>query len=57
MHFSTYGLGKKLLDKCLKSPCSEDLSTSNVLNGLKNCSELNGSTLTIFIDPCGRSLR
>ena len=50
MKFSTYGLKKKWLDKCLKSPVSEDPQTSNMVNGLKHCINLNGSTLTIFID-------
>ena len=35
-----------------KSPLSEDPSTSNMANGPKHCWKLNGSTFTIFIDPC-----
>ena len=37
MYFQTNGLRKTLLDKCLKSPVSEDPSTGNVVNGLKQC--------------------
>ena len=50
MKFSTYGLKKKWLDICLKSLLSEDPQTSNMVNGLKHCINLNGSTLIIFID-------
>ena len=38
------------LDKCLKSPLSEDPSTSDMVNGPKHCWNLNDSTFTIFID-------
>ena len=37
MHFRIYGLGKRLLDKCLKIPASEDASASNMVNGPKHC--------------------
>ena len=52
MYFWTYGLRKTWLDKCLKSPVSEDPSTSNMVNGPKHCWNLNDSTFTIFIDRC-----
>ena len=39
------------LDKCLKSPVSEDPSTSNMVNGPKHCWNLSDSTFTIVIDP------
>ena len=52
MYFWTYGHGKMWLDKCLKSPVSEDPLTSNMLNVPKHCLNLNGSTFTIFIGPC-----
>ena len=52
MYFWTYGLQKAWLDKCLKSPFSEDSLTSNMVNGPKHCWSLNNSTFTIFIDPC-----
>ena len=51
MDFSTDGLQKTWLVKCLKSPLSEDASTSNMVNRLKHCSKMNDSTF-IFIDPC-----
>ena len=55
MYFRNYGLGKRLLDKSLKSSVSEDLSTSNMVNGTKHCGILNDSTFTIFIDHFGCS--
>ena len=55
MYFCTYGLRKRWLDKCLKTIVSEDRSTSNMVNGPKHCWNLNGSTFTIFIDPCERN--
>ena len=50
MYSGTYGLRKTWLDKCLKSPVSEDPLTSNTGNELKEFVNLNGSTFTIFID-------
>ena len=35
MYFGNYGL-RKTLDKCLKSPASEDSSTNNTVNGQKH---------------------
>ena len=52
MYFWTYGLRNTWLDKCLKSPVSEDPSASNTTKGPKNCWKLDDSALTIFIDPC-----
>ena len=52
MYFRTYGLGKRWLDKCLKSPVSEVPSTSNMVNGPKHFSKLKDSNFTIFIYPC-----
>ena len=52
MYFKTYGLQKRWLDKCLKNPVSEDTLISNKVNGPKHSSNLNGSSFTIFIDPC-----
>ena len=37
MYFQKYGLQKMWLDKCLKSPVSEDPLTSNMVNGPKHC--------------------
>ena len=33
----SYGLRKTWLDKCIKSPNSEDTSKSNMVNRLKHC--------------------
>ena len=52
MYFRNYGHRKKWLDKCLKSPISDDPSTSNMLNRQKHCYVLDDSTFTIFIDQC-----
>ena len=52
MYFWTYGLRKTCLDNFLKSPVSEDPSTSNMVNGRKHCWCLNISTFTIFLDNC-----
>ena len=49
-YFWSYGLRKTWLANCPKSPDSEDPSTSNMVNGLKHCWNLNDSTLTIFFD-------
>ena len=50
MYFGNYGLPKTWLDKCVKSPVSEDPSKSNMVNAPKHCSDLNDSPFTIFID-------
>ena len=47
-----FGLQKTCLDKCVTSPVLEDNSTSNMLNWLRHCWNLNDSIFTIFIDPC-----
>ena len=52
MYFRTYGVRKTWLDKCLKSPVSEDPLTSIKVNGRKYCLNLNESTFTIFNDTC-----
>ena len=52
MFFWTYGIQQRWLDKWLKTPAPEDRSTRKMINGPKNCSKLNGSTITRFIDPC-----
>ena len=43
---------KNVVGKYLKSHVSEDPLTSNMLNGPKHFSNVNGRTFTIFIDPC-----
>ena len=37
MYFRNYGLQKPWVDKCRKSPVSEDSSKSNMINGCKHC--------------------
>ena len=37
MDFPTYGLPKTWVDKCLKSPFSEDPSIINMVSGPKHC--------------------
>ena len=49
MYFRSYGLRKTWLDKCLKSAVSQYPSTSNMLNGSKYCSNLNGGTFFILL--------
>ena len=48
--FRYYGLQKTWLNKCLKSPVSENSSTSNVVNVPKDCWNLGDSAFNIFID-------
>ena len=52
MYFSTSGLRKTWLDKCLKKPVSGNPLASNMANGPKHCWNLNGSNFTIFIGKC-----
>ena len=52
MYFSTCELWKRLLDKYLKRPVSDDASTTNMMEGPKHCSNLEDSTFSIFIDYC-----
>ena len=53
MCFGNKKLGKRSLDKCLKSTVSEDPSTSNMVNGHKHSCIVDEGTFTIFIDHCG----
>ena len=52
MYFRNSELPKTWLDQCLKSPVSEELSKSNMVNVLKHCSNLKDSSFEIFIDHC-----
>ena len=45
-------MSRKWLGKCLKSPISEDPSTSNMISRLKHCWNLHDSTFIKFIDHC-----
>ena len=50
MYFPKYRLRKTWLDKCLKSRLSDDLWTENMENWSKQCSNLNDSTFTKYIN-------
>ena len=50
MYFRIYRLPKKWLDKCIKTPVSEEASTNNMVNRPKHTCILGDSTFTIFID-------
>ena len=52
MYFWNYRLRKTWLDKCVKSPLSDDPSKDNMANGSKHCCNLNDSALTIFSNQC-----
>ena len=52
IYFRNYGLRNTWLDQCRKSSSSRDPSESNMVNTPKHCSNLHGSTFTIFIDLC-----
>ena len=43
---------KRWLDNCLKSPLSEDPSTSNMVNVPRHCWNLHHSNFVTFIDLC-----
>ena len=47
MYFRNYGLQKTWLDICLKTSFSDDPSTSNMVNLLRNC--LKDSIFNIFV--------
>ena len=55
MYIRNYGLRKRRLDQCLKNPVSEDPFTSNMVNGLKHCCNLDDGTFTILIDHSGHN--
>ena len=52
MSFWTDGLRKTWLDKSLKSLVSDNPSTSNMINGLKNFSKLVHNIFKIFMGTC-----
>ena len=49
MYFRNYGLPKTWLDQCLKSPVSEDPTKSNMINVLKDCSNLKDTSLQYLL--------
>ena len=53
MYSSYYRLRMRCLDKCLKSPVSEDPSTRYMVIGPKHFLNLKTSTFTIVIDHVG----
>ena len=50
--FPKLGTSKTWPGKCLKSPVSEDLSTSNIVNVPNHCWNRHQSIFIIFIDHC-----
>ena len=52
MYFGNYGFRKKLLDKSLKSRVLEDPWKCKMVNGIKQCWNMNDTTFTVFIDHC-----
>ena len=49
MYFRTYGLPKRWLDQCLKSPVSEDPSKINMVNTTKHCSHSKDTSLPYLL--------
>ena len=52
MYFRNYRPRKTCLDKCLKTPVSEDLSTGDMVNSPKHWFNLNESAFTSSSDHC-----
>ena len=52
-YFRNYWLQKRWLLNCLKSFTSEQLSVINVLTGCKNCLNLHGTTIILFLHESG----
>ena len=52
MYFRNYRQRKTRLDKCLKTPVSEDVSTGDMVNSPKHSFNLNESVLIILSDHC-----
>ena len=50
MYFRNYRPRKKFLDKCLKAPVLEDLSTGDLVNGLTHWLNVNESAFIILSD-------
>ena len=62
MYFRKIRLRKRGLDKCPKNPPAECISTNNMVNGHKQCCNLDNGAFIIFIDhsehnSVGKSLR
>ena len=56
MHFWIYGLRNTSLNKYLKTPISEDPSTSDMVNGPEHFWNQKGRTFPIFVGPCKGNL-
>ena len=56
MYLGNYGLQKTWLDKRLKSPISDEPATSNMLNKVNHCWNLNDSTFTYLLITVKASL-
>ena len=56
MYFRYYGLRNAWSDKCLKSAIPHYRSTSNIVNALKHCSNLNDGSFIIFFWLLSRQL-
>ena len=52
MYFRNYRPWKTCLDKCLKTPVSEDVSTGDMVNSPKHWFNLNESACIILSDNC-----
>ena len=52
MYFRNYRQRKTRLDKCLKTPVSEDVSTGDMVNSPKHGFNLNESAFIILSDHC-----
>ena len=52
MYFRNYRQRKTCLDKCLKTPVSEDVSTGDMVNSPKHWFNLNESAFIILSDHC-----
>ena len=48
--FPKLGTPKKVIDKCLKNPHSEDTYKRNMVNGPKHCRNLEDANFNIFAD-------
>ena len=49
MYFQNYGLRNTCLDNCPERPTSDDVSTSNIVNGPKYWCNINNRLFTKFI--------
>ena len=56
MYLRNYRPRKVCLDKCLKTPVSEDLSTDDMVNEAKHWFSLPESTFIILSDHCEGNL-